>query len=106
MKRNKFQSGFTLIELIAVMVILAILAAVIIPRITSVQEGAYESNVNNMFGAIRKYVSNEALRAAVTSGRCMEVYNTVGTVDEDGEGDTDNERAANWYLHLVPYNAQ
>ena len=50
MKRNKFQSGFTLIELIAVMVILAILAAVVIPRITSVQEGAYESNVGNMFG--------------------------------------------------------
>jgi prepilin-type N-terminal cleavage/methylation domain-containing protein len=88
MKRNKFQPGFTLIELIAVMVILAILAAVVIPRITSVQEGAYESNVGNMFGAIRNYVSNEALRNAVTTGRGMEVYTEP------------NETGANYYLDL------
>lgn len=74
MKRNKFQQGFTLIELIAVMVILAILAAVVIPRITSVQEGAYESNVGNMFGAIRNYVSNEALKRAISGGKGMETY--------------------------------
>ena len=53
--KQKMQRGFTLIELIAVMVILAILAAVVIPRITSVQEGAYESNVGNMYGAIEFY---------------------------------------------------
>lgn len=74
MKHNKFQQGFTLIELIAVMVILAILAAVVIPRITSVQEGAYESNVGNMFGAIRNYVSNEALKRAISGGKGMETY--------------------------------
>jgi len=88
MKHNKFQSGFTLIELIAVMVILAILAAVVIPRITSVQEGAYESNVVNMYGAIRNYVSNEALRNAVSGGRGMETYTNP-----------DNENA-NYYLDL------
>ena len=83
MKRTKLQAGFTLIELIAVMVILAILAAVVIPRITSVQEGAYESNVVNMYGAIRNYVSNEALRNAVSSGRGMETYtNPVSEVAE------------------------
>ena len=74
MKRTKLQAGFTLIELIAVMVILAILAAVVIPRITSVQEGAYESNVINMWGALRNYVSNEALRNAISGGTGMEVY--------------------------------
>ena len=74
MKRTKLQSGFTLIELIAVMVILAILAAVVIPRITSVQEGAYESNVGNMYGAIRNYISNEALKRAISGGKGMETY--------------------------------
>ena len=88
MKRTKLQAGFTLIELIAVMVILAILAAVVIPRITSVQEGAYESNVGNMFGAINNYISNEALRNAVTSGRGMETYTEV------------TNGAANYYLDL------
>jgi len=88
MKHNKFQSGFTLIELIAVMVILAILAAVVIPRITSVQEGAYESNVINMHGAIRNYVSNKALRNAVSGGTGMEVY------------DEPTETGADYYLKL------
>ena len=88
MKRTKLQAGFTLIELIAVMVILAILAAVVIPRITSVQEGAYESNVGNMYGAIRNYISNAALKNAISGGRGMEVY------------DEPTETAANYYLDL------
>ena len=83
MKRTKLQAGFTLIELIAVMVILAILAAVVIPRITSVQEGAYESNVINMHGAIRNYVSNQALRNAISGGTGMEVYDDPTVTTEN-----------------------
>ena len=81
--KQKMQRGFTLIELIAVMVILAILAAVVIPRITSVQEGAYESNVGNMYGAIRNYISNQALKNAITGGKGMETYDepTVTTAN-------------------------
>ena len=83
MRRTKLQAGFTLIELIAVMVILAILAAVVIPRITSVQEGAYESNVGNMYGAIRNYVSNQALKNAISAGRGMETYDEPTTTTQN-----------------------
>ena len=88
MKQKTSQAGFTLIELIAVMVILAILAAVVIPRITSVQEGAYESNVVNMYGAIKNYVSNEALKNAISGGRGMETYTNP------------SDETANYYLDL------
>ena len=68
MKYKTSQSGFTLIELIAVMVILGILAAVIVPRIATLTSGAYESNVRSMFGVIKNEVNAQALKAAMTGG--------------------------------------
>ena len=68
MKNKMSQSGFTLIELIAVMVILGILAAVIIPRISTLTSGAYESNVRTMFGVIKNEVNAQAIKAAMTGG--------------------------------------
>ena len=68
MKNKTSQSGFTLIELIAVMVILGILAAVIIPRISTLTQGAYESNVRSMYGVIKNEVNAQALKAAMSGG--------------------------------------
>ena len=68
MKNKTSQSGFTLIELIAVMVILGILAAVIIPRIATLTSGAYESNVRNMYGLIKNEVNAQAVKAAMSGG--------------------------------------
>ena len=73
MKNKTSQSGFTLIELIAVMVILGILAAVIIPRITTITSGAYESNVRNMYGLIKNEVTAQAVKQAM-SGNFLETY--------------------------------
>lgn len=44
-KRNKKRKGFTLIELIAVMAILAILGAILIPRILGYRARAQKSNL-------------------------------------------------------------
>ena len=76
MKNKTSQTGFTLIELIAVMVILGILAAVIIPRISTLTSGAYESNVRSMHGLIKNEVNAQALKAAMTGGASghMEKY--------------------------------
>ena len=82
MKNKRSQAGFTLIELIAVMVILGILAAVIIPRITTITSGAYESNVRNMYGLIKNEVTAQAVKAAM-SGNFLETYpNPSNTTDD------------------------
>ncbi len=73
MKNKTSQSGFTLIELIAVMVILGILAAVIVPRLTTLTSGAYESNVRNMYGLIKNEATAQATKAAMT-GDYLETF--------------------------------
>jgi len=68
MKHRSPQSGFSLIELIAVMIIMAILAAVLLPRITTITGGAYESNLRTMYGVIKTTVNAEATKAAMKGG--------------------------------------
>ena len=63
LKRKNGQKGFTLVELIVVMAILAILAAIAVPRYTSVQEkaklSAHMANIRTIESAIMVYdVSN------------------------------------------------
>ena len=82
MKNKTSQSGFTLIELIAVMVILGILAAVIIPRITTITSGAYESNVRNMYGLIKNEITAQAVKAAM-SGDFLETYTNPGNTKKN-----------------------
>ena len=81
MNKKTSQSGFTLIELIAVMVILGILAAVIVPRLTTMTRGAYESNVRNMYGLIKNEVTAQATKAAM-SGNYLETYPEPGALCE------------------------
>lgn len=75
------QQGFTLIELIVVIVILGILAATALPRFISVQSDARIASVNGLAGGLRSAVSLvEAKYMIVGSNTATTVPMSDGTL--------------------------
>ena len=82
MSRIKSQSGFTLIELVIVIVILGILAAVAIPKYEDMREQARVATLKGQLGAIRSAVAIQYARNALNGSAAFPTLD--GTIFADG----------------------
>ena len=76
------ESGFTLIELVIVIVILGILASVAIPKYEDMREQARVATLKGQLGSIRSAVSIQYARNSLNGGPAFPVLN--GTIFADG----------------------
>ena len=99
MKIKKSNDGFTLIELIMVMIILGVLSAVAIPRYLETIEKAEEASEDAVISNISVALENYAVHKLIDSGRAIWPDNPFDalkdkpqTYTDDGtNADTDNE---------------
>ena len=85
MKRNSaLRAGFTLIELMAVVLILAILAGVALPRFFDYQDRAREAACKGILGGVRSGIANWYANAAIVGPLAaypdLTELNTIGEV--------------------------
>ena len=92
MKNTTSQNGFTLIELIIVMVILGIMAAVAVPRYLDSIANAEESAENAVISSIRAGLKQHANNELYSSGRATWPTNPFDALNEkpSGYSSTDN----------------
>lgn len=81
MKRKDNQKGFTLVELIIVMAILAVLVGLAIPKYTGVLDDSKKksniANIKMIEGAADLYIANETDNTALVTGDITETTHTL-----------------------------
>ena len=90
MKKTTSRNGFTLIELIIVMVILGIMAAVAVPRYLDSIANAEESAEDAVISAIRNGLKQYANNALVDGGRATWPTNPFDALSEKPAGYTED----------------
>ena len=97
MKKN-LNSGFTLIELVIIMVILGVLAAVAVPRLGNTIDSSEQSAEEAVIGSLRSALEVYAMDQVVNNSNKSYPYNPFDELDKLPEGysnddylDTDGE---------------
>ena len=95
MKKTTSRNGFTLIELIIVMVILGIMAAVAVPRYLDSIANAEESAEDAVISAIRNGLKQYANNSLVDNGRATWPTDPFSALSEKPAGHTNDGDLAN-----------
>ena len=94
MKKLKNENGFTLIELIMVMIILGVLSAVAIPRYLETIENAEEAAEDAVIGNIGVALENYSIHKLVKSGRGIWPDNPFDALKDKPQTYTDDGTVA------------
>lgn len=102
-RRNPIRKAFTLVEILIVVVILGILAAIVVPQFTSASEDAQIGNVESQLQTIRNQIELFRVRNNGTPPALATLFDADDPVDANGNS-TDDDLVNRDYLRTAPNN--